>query len=235
MKLIVGNFKMNLLIDDINNYLKELSNQDFFNVVYCPSYIYLSNFIDNNLVVGAQDVSSHENGAYTGEVSATQLKQLWVKYAIIGHSERRKYFNESDILLDKVKICLKEGIIPIFCIGETKEEYNNDETLSVLKNQLDLVLGKVNLDDVIIAYEPIWSIGTGLIPSNEEISKVIDYIKEYIYNNCKVNVKVLYGGSVNNQNIFELEKVNNIDGYLIGGCSVKADEFIKLVKFINKH
>ena len=114
MKLIVGNFKMNLLIDDINNYLKELSNQDFFNVVYCPSYIYLSNFIDNNLVVGAQDVSSHENGAYTGEVSATQLKQLGVKYAIIGHSERRKYFNESDILLDKVKICLKEGIIPIF-------------------------------------------------------------------------------------------------------------------------
>jgi len=234
MKLIVGNFKMNLLKNDINKYIEEMKKYNFSNVVYCPSNIYLQEFINNNLTVGSQDVSPFMNGSYTGDVSASQLKSLGVKYVIIGHSERRSYYHEKEILLDKIENAITEGIIPIYCIGESKEEYDNDLTLEVLKEELDFVFNSnLNINNIIIAYEPIWAIGTGLIPTSEEIYNVISYIKEYIYNKYNFSVNVLYGGSVNNKNISELETIKNIDGYLVGGCSIKISDFIDMINIMN--
>lgn len=235
MKLIVGNFKMNLLNNDIEEYIDEIKKYNFTNVVYCPSNIYLQKFINNNLVVGVQDLSSFESGSYTGDVSASQLKSIGVKYAIIGHSERRKFYQEQEFLLEKVKNAINEDIIPIYCIGETNDEYNNNLTLNVLKKEIDYIFSVgVDLTNLIIAYEPIWAIGTGLMPSNDEISKVVYYIKDYIYNKYNISIKVLYGGSVNNKNINKLEEIENIDGYLVGGCSIKSDDFIDMINIINE-
>lgn len=235
MKLIVGNFKMNMLNEDIKEYIEEIRKHSFTNVIYCPSNIFLKDFINNNLTVGTQDVSAFENGSYTGDVSASQLKSIGVKYAIIGHSERRKYYNEKDILLDKLKMTINNEIIPIYCIGETKEEYDNNLTLNVLMNEIDYIFNSnIDLETLIIAYEPLWAIGTGLIPSNNEIDDACEYIKKYINDKYSISSKVLYGGSVNKKNIYDLEKIKNIDGYLIGGCSIKVHEFIDIIEYVNK-
>ena len=234
-KLIVGNFKMNLLKEDIIDYINEVKKYNFSNVVYCPSNIYLKEFINNNLITGSQDVSSYDIGSHTGDVSASQLKSIGVKYSIVGHSERRKDYHEKDIVINKIKNLKNVDIIPILCIGETKEEYDNNETLNTLSKEIDFVFDKVNPNNVIIAYEPIWAIGTGLMPCNEEINNTIDYIKKYIYEKYKTHINVLYGGSINNQNIVELEKIDNIDGYLIGGCSIKVKDFIEIINFVNKY
>ena len=155
---------------------------NYENVIYCPSNIYLKSFVDCDLQVGAQDVSFYENGAYTGDVSSSQLSSLGVKYVIIGHSERRMYYDDSKRIYNKLDLSLKEGLIPILCIGEKKEDYLNKKTLEVLEEQLE-VLNDIDISKVIVAYEPIWAIGTGIIPSNEEIYKVINYIKTYLNNN----------------------------------------------------
>lgn len=234
MKLIIGNFKMNLLSKDIDNYIEKMEKYSFNNVILCPSNIYLKDFIKHKISVGCQDLSPYEIGSYTGDVSSSQLASIGVEYALIGHSERRKYYNEREILLKKVKLAQKNDIIPIYCIGETKEDYDNKNTLNVLEEEINLIFDAIPEKDVIIAYEPIWSIGTGLIPTNNEIYTIIDYIKNYVYKKYNIEVKVLYGGSVNNENIIELEKISNIDGYLVGGCSIKIDNFIEMIKIVNK-
>jgi len=234
MKLIVGNLKMNLLNDDINKYIDEVKKYNFNNVVYCPSNIYLKSFIDENLVVGSQDISAFNNGAYTGEISGSQLANLGVKYAIVGHSERRKRYNDSNFINDKLKRCLENKIKPILCIGESKEEYENNKTFDVLIKQINLALDDIdNIENIIIAYEPVWSIGTGLIPTNKNIENTIDYIKKYVFNRYSKSLKVLYGGSVNNKNINNFELINNVDGYLIGGCSIHVEDFIDLIKQVS--
>lgn len=236
MKLIVGNFKMNLLYDDIVDYLDKLKKYRFANVVFCPSTLYLKSFIDNNLTVGCQDLSSHEIGSYTGDVSASQMASLGVQYAIIGHSERRKSYGDSLLIKDKLKMCLNNAIIPILCIGESIDEYENKNTLNVLVKQIDESFdGLINLDNVVIAYEPIWAIGAGLVPTNEIIENTIDYLKKYVFNRYGVNLKFLYGGSVSNKNINILENINNIDGYLVGGCSLNAAEFLDLINQVNNN
>ena len=234
MKLIVGNFKMNLLKEDINNYLNVIKDKDFSNVVFCPSNIYLTSFIESNLNTGSQDIGFMENGAYTGDISASQLKSIGVKYTLVGHSERRKYYHDSDYVNKKISSAINNDIIPILCIGETKEERDNNLTNIRLKEEIDKAFNNIsNLSNIIIAYEPLWSIGTGLIPTNNEIFETISYIKEYVKSQYNFDVKVLYGGSVNNNNILELESVNNIDGYLVGGCSLDTNKFLDLINKIN--
>lgn len=235
MKLIVANFKMNLLKNDILEYLNHFDNK-CSNVIFCPSNIYLNYFLDKNLTVGSQDVSSNEMGAYTGDVSASQLKSLGVKYTIIGHSERRKYHNDDNLINDKLTNALNTGLIPIMCIGESKEERDNNKTLDVLKKQLDEALNSINKDllsDVVIAYEPIWAIGTGLVPNNKDIYETISFIKEYLQKEYNLTLKVLYGGSVNDQNITDLEQINNVDGYLIGGSSIDYNKFLDIIDKVN--
>ena len=184
----------------------------------------------SNIGLGAQNVSKTSCGAYTGEVSATQLKSMGVKYCIVGHSERRKYQHETDEEINqKVKLLLKEEIIPIICVGEEKEERETNRQNEVIAKELEEALKDLTIEEkkkVIIAYEPIWAIGTGLIPTNEEIEKIINLIKCHL-----PNTKVLYGGSANENNIEELRKISVIDGYLLGGISLKLE---KLDIFLEK-
>ena len=166
-------------------------------------------------------------GAYTGEVSAKQLKSFNVKYSLVGHSERRKYNKETkDDINIKIKQLLENDITPIYCVGETKEERDNNTYKASIINDINESLKDIDKSKVIIAYEPIWSIGTGLIPTNNQIEEIISLIKELLPNN-----KVLYGGSANNNNIDTLKNIKELDGFLLGGLSLSVDS---LNKFINK-
>ena len=232
MKLIVGNFKMNLTLNEVNDYISFFKDKKFDNVIFAPTSIYLSKFIDNGFKVASQDVSFASIGAYTGDISSSQLKSIGVGYSIIGHSERRMYYDDNKYVSDKLKRLLEEDIVPILCIGETKEEHDQDITLEILEEEIDNSLANIDtnlLNNVIIAYEPIWSIGTGVIPTNDDIIETIGFIKNYINETYGIDIKVLYGGSVNNSNINELEKINIIDGYLVGGCSIKKEDFQDLI------
>ncbi len=233
MKLIVGNHKMNLSLNEIENYINFFKEKNYSNVFFAPTSIYLQKFCDNNLNTVSQDVSSFENGAYTGDVSSNQLKSIGINYSIVGHSERREYYNDDKFVNSKLQRLLERDINPILCIGEKKEERENKTYLNVLKEEIDIAFKNIKsefLEKVIIAYEPIWSIGTGLIPSNEDILEVVNEIKTYIKNKYMINIKVLYGGSVNNKNIETLEKIESLDGYLVGGCSLKINEFNELIE-----
>ena len=231
--IIALNNKCNLTKQEFLKYQEELGKISTKNkVILCPTFLNISHFDLNNVELGAQNVSSNEQGAYTGEVSAQQLQSEQVKYCIVGHSERRKYQQETDEEINQKIIRLLEcNIVPILCVGETKEEREKQLEKNIIEKELKKALE--NLTDeqkekIIIAYEPIWSIGTGLIPSNTEIKEVINLIKTNYPNN-----KVLYGGSANEKNIDELKKIREIDGYLIGGMSLhpeKIQEFLQKLK-----
>jgi len=233
MKLICCNFKMNLLKKDIENYLNEINNKISNNIIFFPSIPYINDFYKNNYTVGCQNISFKEFGSITGDTSLSQLKELGVTYTIIGHSERREYFNDNKFIEKKINLALTNNLKVILCIGEKnqnekKEEFLKQEIDEAFKNNKDLI----NNDNLIIAYEPIWSIGSGLIPTNKCLEDTISYIKDYILDNYNLKTKVLYGGSVNLENINKLEEINNIDGYLIGGASLKPDNVIKFSNII---
>ena len=232
MRLVVGNFKMNLESMEIDNYIDFFKDKNYESVVFAPPSIYLERFIKNGFKVASQDVGFAYKGAYTGDISASELKSIGVNYSIVGHSERRKYYFDDKYVNDKIKLLLESSITPILCIGETKEERDNNKTLDILSKEISDALKNIDtnlLNNVIIAYEPIWSIGTGVVPTNDDIYKAIDFIKNYLKENFNVSLKVLYGGSVNADSIANLEKVEVIDGYLVGGCSIKKEDFNRLI------
>ncbi len=223
---------MNLTLEEINDYISFFKNKKYNNVIFAPSNIYLLDFVNNGLKTSAQDVAFKDMGAYTGDVSAIQLKSIGVNYSIVGHSERRAYHFDDKYVNDKLKELLTNQMTPILCIGETKEERDKSLTFDVLKKEIDEAFSEIDsslLNNIIIAYEPIWAIGTGVIPTNEDINDTISYIKDYVKKEYNTDNKVLYGGSVSNKNILELEKIANIDGYLVGGCSIKKDDFNTLI------
>ena len=227
--LIVLNNKCNFNKSEFLSYQKELANISSTNpIILCPSFLHISNFSLDNCLLGSQNVSKDKNGSHTGEISAQQLKSYGVRYCIIGHSERRKQFQENaHDIGSKIKQLTQEGIIPILCIGEENKEINPQNLHDIIINQtLDIIENLTNQEkeQLIIAYETVWSIGTSTIPSNNQIEEVLSYIKEILPNN-----KILYGGSVNENNINELKKCHLIDGYLIGGLSLIPK---KLQKFI---
>ena len=181
----------------------------------------------SKIEVGAQNCHEHESyGAFTGSINSIMLKNVGAKYVIIGHSENRQA-GETDKLINlKVKSALKSGLKVIFCIGETLKQKRKKRTKQVLNKQIKLGLNKINNHKkILIAYEPVWSIGTGLIPKRNELLQTITSIKS-----IKRNFKVLYGGSVNPKNINELKSINNIDGFLIGGASQDPNKFIDIIK-----
>lgn len=235
MKLVIGNLKMNLISSEINDYINYFKDKKYDNVIFAPTSIYLSRFVHNGLTSASQDVGMENSGAYTGDISPVQLLSIGVKYSLVGHSERRKYYFDSLNVAKKIKSLIDNKMIPILCIGETLSEKNDVGVEKILSEQIKnalLFVDKEKICDIIIAYEPVWSIGTGVIPTNEEIDETVSFVKSFIKKNYECNVKVLYGGSVNNNCIHELEKINSIDGYLVGGCSIKKEEFDKLINSV---
>jgi triosephosphate isomerase (TIM) len=238
-KMVVANFKMNLSLEDVELYVQQLKGNisDKVNVVICPSFPFLFMFKSDEYKVGAQNSFYLNEGSFTGEVSTTQLKSLGVSYIIVGHSERRLYSKEdNDLINNKIKNILSNNLKPILCIGETKEERALHKTSIVIKKQIEQCLKDMDKDmlsDLTIAYEPIWAIGSGLTPKIVEIEETVNYIKTICLSKYKAdNIKVLYGGSVNRNNIREINNIGGLDGVLVGSASWSARGLIEIVNNI---
>lgn len=225
-KIIIGNQKMLMSFCDVKDFISNFRYKD--NVIICPTNIFIPYFIKNGYCVGIQDVCSEKLGPYTGEVSAQQAKSLGISVSIIGHSERKQSFNETNEIINrKVKESLSNNLKVVLCVGETLEQHNNNETKQELKKQIQECLKNITIDDnVIIAYEPIWSIGTGNTLTNDEIEEISSFIKNM------VKTKVLYGGSINENNIENICKINNIDGILVGKLSTDYIKFSKIIEVV---
>ena len=238
-KLIVGNQKSYLKSNEVNDFIAGLSMvKDLSHVLICPSSIYMERYIKHNFITGCQDVSKYPSGADTGELSIEQIKSIGASFSLVGHSEQRSRKNETiEDTNIKIRQLLEEELVPILCVGESKAERDANKTEEVVLNELQGALDDLSTKDVekiIIAYEPIWSIGTGIIPTNDEIENIISFIREYIEDNYHIPGIILYGGSVNPHNIDTLNIINGVDGYLIGGASSKIDEFIEIINKCTK-
>lgn len=233
MKYLICNLKANKTKDEMIDYEKELSSikvSSDIELVICPSTPFLWLFQNENYKIGSQDISKFDSGSYTGEITAEQLSSLNVQYALIGHSERRTYLYEDEsTIIEKIKKSYHNHIQPIYFIGETKEEKIASLTKEVLENKITHIMNEVpeyKREKMLIVYEPIWAIGTGETPSIKDISKSIFYIKEIIKKKYNLTLPVLYGGSVNDNNIIELSSLKEIDGLVLGE-SAKNSQSIK--------
>lgn len=229
MKYLLMNHKMNLLGSDLKEYIEKIPKEE--NIIIFPTSIYIPYFLTENLTVGSQDVSDKEMGSVTSEISAKQLKSLGINYSLIGHSERRSNYKEEDERINqKIKNCQKEHITAVLCIGEE----NKENKFSQLEKQLLSALQDIEFSSNIwIAYEPISAIGTGIAISKEEINEAIIWIKKWIIERYKKTAIVLYGGSVNPENIEELSK-SQADGFLVGNASLDVEKMKKIVSVINR-
>ena len=245
-KIIAGNWKMNMLPNEAIQFIEELAplvknteNEVILCVPYIDLFYALLTAQNTNIKIGAQNMHFAENGAYTGEVSGKMLKSINVEYVIIGHSERRQYFNETDETVNKkVKAAFENGLKPIVCVGETLEQREAGKVEEIITNQTKLALeGLTNeqVENTIIAYEPIWAIGTGKTATKEDANDAVKAIRKKIAEiygqNVADGVIIQYGGSVKSSNAKELFSMSDIDGALVGGASLKADEFSKIVGF----
>lgn len=244
-KIIIGNWKMNLshtAAQDLSFKLKnKYKSNDSVDIAICPPYIYLLTLVnilkDSNIKVGSQNMFYKEEGAYTGEISPSMLTELQVDLVIIGHSERRQYFNESnnDVNL-KIKSAIKHGLTPVFCVGEDLKTREQGQAESWVKKQIIegiKDLSNQDIEKLIIAYEPIWAIGTGKICSGEDANKIIQMIRNTIKESSTAEIsnkiRILYGGSIKSDNFNEHIKYPDIDGGLVGGSSLKFEEFSKVI------
>lgn len=245
-KIVAGNWKMNL--DKISSknlvleILEKIENNDT-NIIISPPFIYLEDTVNDclridNVFIAAQNCSSYDNGAYTGEVSAKMLSTIGVDYVILGHSERRQYFNESnEVLNDKLTQAISNNLKIIFCCGEDLEQRENNEYFDVIKDQLNstiFLLSKENFRNIVIAYEPIWAIGTGKTASSDQAQEMHVYIRSLIKDKYGDKVSnettILYGGSCKPSNSLEIFSQNDIDGGLIGGASLNSTDFVSIIE-----
>lgn len=244
--LVIGNWKMNGSVQQMKSLIKDLSEVNLssdVDVVVCPVSVYLSAakvLLPKNIMLGAQNVAAFSDGAYTGEVSSTMLADVGVAYCIIGHSERRDYFSESnENVAEKVLKCLASELVPVVCVGELLEQRQSEQTLAVIAEQVDAVLSTVSdeqLDKLVFAYEPVWAIGTGLTASPEQAQEVHAFIRQKISDksvDAAQRVQILYGGSVKADNADLLFSQSDIDGGLIGGASLVAESFAAIVNSAN--
>ncbi len=246
--IIAGNWKMNNDVEEslkLAESLKKLS-KDFdknVDVLICPVFTSLYAVKEalngSGIKIGAQNMHFEEKGAYTGEISPIMLKNMGIEYVIIGHSERRQYFNETDETVNKkLKSALKYGIIPILCVGETLEQRESKIEKETVKNQVVKAFENIEPSDavkIIVAYEPIWAIGTGKNATNEQANEMASFIRKCISEiyDRELSEKVIiqYGGSVKAGNAKEILSQPDIDGALVGGASLKADEFLKIINY----
>ena len=243
-KVIAGNWKMNMLpnetinfIEGLSQEIKDVKNEIILCVPYTDLFYALLTAQNTNIKIGAQNMHWKEKGAYTGEISGQMLKSIGVEYVIIGHSERRQYFAETDETVNlKVKSALENNLKPIICVGETLEQREHGETEKIIESQIKLALKdltKEQIRAIIIAYEPVWAIGTGKTATPEEANNVIKYIRKQIKELYKEeiaeNIIIQYGGSVKASNAEELFNMSDIDGALVGGASLNFKEFSEIV------
>ena len=238
----IANWKMYGNKADINksaSVIKLANNKKYkkHKIIYCPPYTLLDNFYNktkkSNVDIGAQNCDSNQDyGAFTGSINVKLIKSIGAKYIIIGHSENRRN-GETDLIINKkILSTLKENLKIVFCIGETLSEKKKKITYNVLKKQITNGLrGIKNINNIIFAYEPVWSIGTGIVPKNLELIRNIINIKRILRKFKKnENAKILYGGSVNPKNVKKLAQIKEINGFLIGGASLSAKKFIDIIK-----
>jgi len=260
-KIVVGNWKMNMTMDQSNSLIKELKSisENDVEIKIAPSFTNLHNAVllgqlsssnGQYIEVVAQNIHSEERGAYTGEISAEMLKSIGVKSVIIGHSERRKYFNETDsILSKKVKTAIKYNIGVIFCVGEELSERENNNHFNVIKDQISIGLFDLDvyeINKVVIAYEPVWAIGTGKTANSNQIQEMHEFIRELVKDKfdhlrnkstndsaASESLRILYGGSVKPNNAKEIFSLQDVDGGLIGGASLNFADFSTIIKAAN--
>jgi triosephosphate isomerase len=244
--IIAGNWKMHKTIEEASSFIEELKplvQDSKCEIVVCPTFLSLPAVVEacknTNIMVGAQNMHFEEQGAFTGEVSPTMLTELGVKYVIIGHSERRQYFNETDESVNKkLKAAFNNKLIPILCVGESLNERESGITEEIISTQIKLDLKEISSDNVnnmIIAYEPIWAIGTGRTATADDANETIGFIRNTIENlygkNIAANARIQYGGSVKPSTIKEQMSKEHIDGGLIGGASLKAQDFAAIINY----
>ena len=245
--LMAGNWKMNLALEDAAALARGVAagvgaaGDDGVDVAVCPAFPFLASVREalggSGVALGAQDVSAHDAGAYTGEVSAAMLASLGCRYVLVGHSERRQYHGETDALVaDKAAVALEGGLTPIVCVGETLEERDADQTDAVVARQAAAVLDRLGDDaaTVVVAYEPVWAIGTGRTATPEQAQAVHAALRQQLAEalgaEAAASVPILYGGSMNPANAADLLARPDIDGGLVGGASLKPDSFLALVE-----
>ena len=248
--VIAGNWKMNMLASEVKPFIEQLKENmpktRACDVVLCTPAVMIPAMIkagkECKVAAGGQDVSKFEKGAYTGEVSASQLADIGAKYCIVGHSERRQYHGEDDMLVNaKARALLAKGISPIICVGESLEQREMDLTMEYVTYQVKAALNGIDATQLrrcIIAYEPIWAIGTGLTATPEQAEEVCEMIRSvvrklYSSKNARA-ISILYGGSMNDKNAFELLAQPDIDGGLIGGASLVPEKFVKIIEAANQ-
>lgn len=246
--IIAGNWKMHKTTLETAEFIKQfkppVKGVTHCEIVLCPPFTSLellaAELNGTNIALGAQNMHWEEKGAYTGEVSAAMLKAAGCKYVILGHSERREYFKESDEMINrKVKSALKAGLVPILCVGERLDQREAGTTRQVIETQVTGCLAGINSGDVsrmVIAYEPVWAIGTGKTASSKDAEEVTSYIrqvvKELVGLDAAEAIRIQYGGSVKPENAAELMAMANIDGALVGGASLDPTSFARIVNYI---
>ena len=243
--IIAGNWKMNKNVNEALELVKELKvieRNKNVETILCVPFTNLwqvkSEIEGTDIKLGAQNMHWEESGAYTGEISPLMLKEIGIDYCIIGHSERRQYFNETDETVNKkVKSALEHNIYPIVCVGETLEEREANKEKEVVKRQVTKALEGIEAKDIekiVIAYEPIWAIGTGKTASSSDANDMIKFIRETVeevFGKVSEDMRIQYGGSVKPNNVSEIMAESDIDGALVGGASLKAEDFAKLINY----
>ena len=249
-KLILANWKMFKTLEEIKMFAKEfnellskIENKAEYGIGVPSIYLTQAKEILKNVNIIAQDAHFKKEGAFTGNISYSQLLDCGINGSIIGHSERRQMFNETDETVNlKIKALLENKMLAVLCIGETIEEYESKKSFDVIWNQTKKALNNVTEDELanlVIAYEPVWAIGTGKVPSGKEVNDLIQKLRDNlktIYSEEKINsLKILYGGSVNDKNAVEFFQQKNIDGALVGSFALKAENFVKLIEIGGKN
>ena len=231
-KIIAANWKMNGS-EELMKEFSQLTPAKHNDVIICPPFTLLElakTLLPSFIKIGAQNCSEEDRGPFTGEISASMLKEKNVSHVLVGHSERRTLFKETnDVIFKKVRAAIKSKLTPIVCIGETLSEKKANKTLQVIDDQINGSLAKIDPhEQVIVAYEPVWAIGTGLTPDENEIKETHLYIKTKLDQHFNADTPILYGGSANAENCSQIISIDNVGGLLVGGASLKKNDFIAI-------